>query len=233
MPRPSSTPFVHAEHAFQDLASQPRFLCEGPLAEAFGRTTLTLDQLRCGLLHPATSYEIRDEVLGELLALARADRDWTLVLVGVLLPGLRRRVTPWARAAGRAREDVEAEALSGMLTAIRSIDVRGGRLASRLVWAGARAAHRHLKQQARVQSTQQTVGLAVQNRPTPGHADLVLARAVRAGAVSDSEAQLIGDTRLGQLPLCEAAQRAGVPYKTAAQRRRRAEARLVTWLLAS
>lgn len=233
MPRPAPTPFVHAEQAFQALAAQPRFLCTGPMASLLGREAVTLDQLRSALLHPATSFEVRDRVISDLILHARGDRDWTLALVGLLLPGLRRRVTPWSRAVASSRDDIEAEALSGLIRGIRTIDVSGGRLASRLVWSGARAAHLLVKTQARVQSTQQPVGLSLEARPITGHADLVLARAVRAGAVSDSEAQLIGDTRLGHLPLCEAAQRAGVPYKTAAQRRRRAEARLVTWLLAT
>ena len=68
--------------------------------------------------------------------------------------------------------------------------------------------------------------------PKPfGHPDLVLARAVGAGVVCSDDAELIGATRLGEMTLEEAARAWGLDYKTAAQRRRRAEVALVTWIL--
>jgi hypothetical protein len=67
--------------------------------------------------------------------------------------------------------------------------------------------------------------------PRPwGHPDLVLERAVRAGVIGASDAELIGATRIGDVELADVANVLGISYKACHQRRRRAESALVEWL---
>lgn len=230
MSEPVSSPFVRTEDAFQHLAASPRFVLTGTVAQRLEREVVPLDHLRTLLLN--SPYDVSDELLAHVIELARTDRDWCLAVVGLLLPGLRGRVRGWTLAVPFLREDVETEALAGLVEGIARIDLAGGRLASRLVWSAARRAHAFLRTQARVAATQEPSGVRLEAplRLTSANPDLLLMRAVRACAISVDEARLIGDTRLGQLSLREAARRIDVPYKTAAQRRRRAEARLLRWL---
>src|SRR6266536_2671373 len=62
-------------------------------------------------------------------------------------------------------------------------------------------------------------------RPS-GHPDFVLARAVAAGVITRSAADLIGRTRLEDVPLSQAAAEAGLSYTAALNRRWRGERRL-------
>jgi hypothetical protein len=74
--------------------------------------------------------------------------------------------------------------------------------------------------------------LVEQFRSAPGalEEELVLARAVRAGALSRGEAMLILRTRIEGVPLASIATAVNVPYEALRKRRRRAELRLCLFL---
>ncbi len=59
----------------------------------------------------------------------------------------------------------------------------------------------------------------------------MLARAVHDGVLSAANAELIGETRIGRVRLCDLARAWDQPYKMLAKRRDRAERALVGWLL--
>lgn len=63
-----------------------------------------------------------------------------------------------------------------------------------------------------------------------GHPDFVLARAVRAGAITEAEAELIGATRLEGADLVSFALAEGCSIDVVRHRRFRAERRLVKFL---
>lgn len=68
--------------------------------------------------------------------------------------------------------------------------------------------------------------------PRPwSHPDFVLARAVEERVIDAGDAEVIGETRLGGVPLERVAAEWEVPYDTLQKRRRRAELRLARWLL--
>jgi len=67
--------------------------------------------------------------------------------------------------------------------------------------------------------------------PPWGHPDFVLARAVADGAITSTEAELIGSTRLEGVPLADAAAERDLSYQAAKKARLRAEHRLVAYLL--
>jgi hypothetical protein len=154
-------------------------------------------------------------------------------LAGVLLAGIGRRIYPLCRAFPRLAADLEAEALAGLLQAVRSWRLGQDRVASRLVWAAARGAHRLLRRETARQDREANVGLRLEPPARPAaHGDLLLAQAVHAGVLSRVDAELIAVTRVEEIPLRRLAGRQGVGYEALRKRRYRAEAALASWLLA-
>jgi hypothetical protein len=193
---------------------------------------IPLDVLRGLLLHPSVGFAARDGALTWLVQRAQADGGvWLVGLAGVLLPGIGRRVYPLCRAFPRLAHDLEAEALAGLIQAVRGWRLGQDRVASRLVWAAARGAHRLLRRETTLQDREASVGLQQEppSRP-PAHCDLLLAQAVRAGVLSRVDAELIAATRVEEVPLRQLAGRLGVGYEALRKRRYRAETVLARWL---
>jgi len=104
---------------------------------------ISVGELRARLLHPACPYPTRDRVLNTVLHLARAEGEpWLLVLVGLLLPGLRRSARTLLLANPGLAADLEAEMFTGLLTAIRTGPAIRARPGAELIWAARRAAPR-------------------------------------------------------------------------------------------
>ncbi len=222
---------------FTQLETSFRLLAAGPAPLGVQGQTVTaqwpdrlipVDELRARLLHPACPYPTRDRALNAVLHLARTDGEpWPLVLVGLLLPGLRRSARTLLLANPGIAADLEAELFTGLLTAIRTgPDVRA-RPGSELIWAARRAAER-LRQAER--SSSELAALPASPVVPAGHPDFVLSRAVAAGILAADDAELIAATRLGQLSLHTAAELRGISYRSAHHRRIRAERTLIDWL---
>ncbi|MBT8228518.1 MAG: hypothetical protein KJO75_23905, partial [Dactylosporangium sp.] len=160
---------------------------------------------------------------------ARTDGPhWVVAAVGMAMPGLR-RVAGWL-AAGRHGDtaDTDAALLEGFLKRLRTIDTDGERICGRLIDAGVRAV-----KLARAHEDAQDVTLvdAAWSLPPAApfdHPDWVLVRAVAAAVIAPEEQQLIAETRLGDTPLRQVAERLGVSLPLAAAHRRAAERRLAT-----
>jgi DNA-directed RNA polymerase specialized sigma24 family protein len=149
----------------------------------------------------------------------------------VLLPGIGRRVYPLCRAHPRLAHDLEAEALVGLLQAVKEWPCGKDRVATRLVWAAARAAHRLLRRELTVAEREAGVGLELAAPAGAAvHGELVLEEAVAAGVVSRRDAELIAASRIEEVPVRELAGRWGVGYEALRKRRQRAEAALACWL---
>jgi hypothetical protein len=195
---------------------------------------IPLDVVRSLLLHPSVGFDARDAALTWLVQRAQVEGGaWLVGLAGVLLPGIGRRVYPLCRAFPRLAHDLEAEALVALLHAVGAWRLGEDRVASRLVWAAARGAHRLLRRETTVGDREASVGLRLEPpaRP-PAHGDLLLAQAVRAGVLSRVDAELIAVTRVEEVPLRQLADRWGTGYEALRKRRYRAEAALVRWLAA-
>jgi hypothetical protein len=245
----SSTPAVRQRRLaragelrpFDVLDRSFRLLTAGPAPLALdGRTVghglparpIPLDQLRSLLLHPSVGFDARDAALTWLVGRAQAEGGgWLVGLAGVLLPGVGRRVYPLCRAFPHLAGDLEAEALAGLLHAVRQWRLGTDRVASRLVWAAARAAHRLLGREARVGEGEVGVGLRLEPPARlPAHGELLLGRAVAAGVLSRTDAELIAATRVEEVPLRLLASRWRTGYEALRKRRRRAELALAAWL---
>jgi len=225
-------PFDTVESSFRLLCADPDPLAlpAGAVAGLAGRP-VPLDELRARLLHPSARHATRDAVLGLLLARARAERGpWLVGLAGLLLPGLRTAVASLTAVCPGKSADIEAEALVGLLEGIARTEPGHPRTAARLCWLARNRARRLVRAEL-AEAARPGLDPVSAEPPRPyGHPDLVLARAVEEKVICAADAALVGDTRLGLLDLTEAASALGIDYKTAHQRRRRAETALAAWL---
>lgn len=227
------SPFEVLEKAFGLLVAgpEPLSLDGRPLRGLPGRP-IPLDELRGRLLHPSISYRTRDLAL--VMLLRRAKREggaWTVGLAGVVLPGLRRAAVPLGNALPGRVLDLEAEMLAALVETIATVPARADRLAARLVWPSVRAGHGFLARERRGREWEEPHASLEAPLPVTRHPDLVLAAAVAAGVVTPQEAELIGESRIGEVPLRVLARRWGVPYDALRKRRARAEPALVACLL--
>jgi hypothetical protein len=230
-------PFDTLEAAFTALVSGPaRLALDGrQVGHGLPARLLALDELRRLLLDPSVGFAARDAALAVLVDRAKTHGGAATVgLAGVLLPGLRRATAPLAQPYPSRIWDLQAEVLAGLLEAIAAFPSPAhhvDRVAARLVWAAIHAAERLLERERvwHARTTGTSRSSAPPPRP-PGHPDFVLARAVRARVISAVDAELVGETRIGRVRLCDLARTRGAPYKTLAKRRDRAEGALVSWL---
>ena len=229
-------PLAVLDRSFRLLVCEPAPLTLDGRSVGHGlpARSIPLDALRGLLLHPSVSFDTRDAALSWLVGRAQADGGrWVVGLAGVLLPGIGRRVYPLCRAFPRLAHDLEAEALVGLLQAVQTWQLGQDRVATRLVWAAARGAHRLLRHERALGERETSMGLRLEPPPRPpAHGDLLLTQAVRAGVLSRADAELIAATRLQEIPLHQLTGRWGVGYEALRKRRWRAEARLAGWLTA-
>jgi hypothetical protein len=230
----SAHPFDMLESTFQLLCCEPEPLAiHGAQVPGFPARVIALTELRSMLLHPSARPSGRDRALEVLVE--RAQREggrWTIGLAGVLLPGLRRNVASVCRRCPAVTDDVQADALAGLIEAVAEFDVTPGRIAGRLVWAAAGRARRRADRELAGDVRRGELSEAGAPRPPWGHPDLVLVDAVAAGVITTAEAELIGDTRVGGEPVPVWAAARGLADGTVRMRRHRAERRLVAWLRA-
>lgn len=228
-----------SDSPFDTLEATFRLGCEGPkpwsidgrCVPGLADRTIPLDELRGMLLHPSTSYQTRDAALSLLLSAARAQGgSATVGLAGVLLFGLRRAVSPLCGVCPERADDIEAEALVGLVEAITATEPGRPRLAARLCWLARNKAKRLFDAELAERRQPDRHPDATEPRLPWAHPDLVLVQATADGVIHREDAALIGDTRLGFLRLDEAALSLGISGPAARKRRQRAEKALVTWL---
>ena len=224
---------------FDTLEKTFKLLVKGPNPLAFDASeiaglpdqSIPFDELQAMLLHPSTSFDVRDAVIGALVA--RSQREGgaaTIALAGMLLPGLRRAGWALVKACPGKTDDIEAEMLLAFLEAVAVSDPSRARLASRLTWL-ARNGGKKLFRIELAERAEVGTDPVSSAPPRPwGHADLVLAHAVRAGVIGARDAELIGATRIGDVDLAHVARCQGVEYDALQKRRVRAESLLAVWL---
>ena len=228
----TDSPFDTLERTFVLLTSGPNPLAlDGTSVPGLPSRLVPLGELKARLLHPSTRFEVRDSIIDELVARSQSDGGrWTVGLAGVLLPGLRRAVWPLVQACPAKADDIEAEALAAFLAAVARCQPGRPRLASRLCWLARIGATRLLRAELAEQARPGSEPVSAAPPRPWGHPDLVLAKAVRAGVICASDAELISATRIGDTDLAEAAERLGLAYWACHKRRLRAESQLIEWV---
>lgn len=228
-----SMPLDAARSAFEWLVTGPHpASVDGRLFRGLPARRVPLNELRDKLLRRTCPHSLRDGVWAHLVLLARAEGGtWTVGAVGVALPALisiAARLS--AKFAGDPR-DIHAAVLAGFVAELAIVDLRRPRVMVRLRWAAYRAGHACVREalDAPVPSGH---GFRSTVPPAPwGHPDFVLARAVAEHAITASEADLIGSTRLEGVALADAAAERHLSYQAVKKARQRAEHRLVAYLL--
>lgn len=234
MPVGTVTSLDAIEAAYESLltATPPLTIDGAGLGHGLPDRPIGLAELRALLLDSGISYAARDAAWSELIRHGRSGADdWTVAVMGLLMPALRRASAKAALGHSLARTDLDAEVVTGCLEVLRALDESSTRVPARLFWGAYRRAWRageaakaadHLPLDAPV------AGAGTQ--PPAGHPDLVLSAAVQARVITKYEAELIGTTRIDEVRLRRFASQDGVAENTLLRRRQAAERRLCAWL---
>lgn len=224
--------FVMARSSFAWLLTGPDPVSvDGSHIPGLPSRPVPLDELGALLLAEDCTQATRDAAWAYLITRARSESGtWTVACVGLALPVLLRVAAIVTRRFTSDTHDLNAAVLTGFLQELREVDLVRPAILARLYWAAYREGHRALSEAAG--SPIPTADLEFRSAPPQpdGHPDLVLAAAVKAGAITTEEAGLISETRLGETSLTEAAQARGRSYRATQKTRERAEARLVAYL---
>jgi hypothetical protein len=225
-------PLDTARTAFALLVAGPQPLSiDGRRFPALPNRKIPLDELRDRLLGRGFPRHARDAVWRHLIARARAEgAAWTVGCAGVALPVLATTARWLADRYRGDRADAHAVVLAGFVDAISTVRLDGPGVFPRLRWAMRRASQTALEESLDAPTPMAPGFRSAVPRAPWGHPDLVLARAVEVGVVTRIEADLVGATRLEQVPVPEWARVHGVVPKTAYNRRAKAEKRLVAHL---
>ena len=179
------------------------------LGHGLPRRPIVLRELASILMHPSCDYAASDAAWRLLVHRARTTGPaWVIGAVGVALPGLR--AAAW-RLGHTFTGDVQAELLAAFVAALAGMDADEPRLAQRLCSAalvGARARLRAAEPARAEVAThapwprrrrQPRVGTRTSSWPVP----------CVAGVITPDEAELIGVTRLEDVPIAEYADPGG------------------------
>jgi hypothetical protein len=220
------------EQAFRVLATGPGSL----VFDARGMAGLpdrlmTVLELRDLLTGGSVRGEALDEVWRRLAVWTRQERPaWTVAAVGIAVPGLKRIVAGAVADRCHLVEDIESEAVAGFLHALRHDDLKAANVWLRMMWSVWRCVDRVRCAPEEALASGEAAAVSRIPRAPYGHPDLLLYRAVVAGILTAKEADLIGDTRLGQVLVEQVADAEGVTAQVMRMRRNRAEHRLVAAL---
>jgi hypothetical protein len=228
----STSAITAAEEAFTVLAA-----CPAPLAfDARGipglpDRHLDLLQLRDLLTDRGVPAPVVDTVWRRLTVQARNwGPAWVVAAVGMAVPGLTRLAARLTAGHAAQSDDIASEVVAGFLHELRTTDLDPPRVWLRLLWAAWRAGLRARQVRDFAELPDDLPAGASTPRVPYGHPDLLLGRAVAAGILTRYEADLIGDTRLGDVLVDQLADQQGVSAAVLRMRRNRAERRLLAAL---
>jgi len=240
---------------FDDLEARFRYLITGPkplslhgrsLGHGAPKRPITLAELRA-LLTEYENWPLHDAVMRELIRRANhpSGEPWMLSIVWMLLPALRKAAGDLTRNFPGDPADIEAELLTGLITAVRNFGPCGSRIAWHLVDKATSTARRLCRRETRValgfmsSAMDRTAlhpawsvpGAADVHAPEPWHdPTYVLATAVRAQVLRPDEAELLAATQLDDHDLHELAAESSISYRTLRQRHLRARRKLRAFL---
>ncbi|PPK61895.1 hypothetical protein V5P93_002368 [Actinokineospora auranticolor] len=223
-----------ARSTFEWLVTGPHPVSlDGRLFPGFPARWVPLDEVCDLLLRADCRQTVRDAVWTHLVRLARTEGGtWTIGAVGVALPAL---TSVCARLSARFAgdpSDIHAAVLTAFVAELATIDLHRPRVMNRLRWVAYRAGYACVRE-ALTMPRPSGLGYGSMTPPPPsGHPDFVLADAVAAGVITAAEAELIGSTRFEDVSLADAAALRDLSHQAVKKARRRAEFRLVDYLLA-
>ncbi|MFE3182087.1 hypothetical protein ACFXKR_14635 [Streptomyces violascens] len=234
------SPLDQVESAFLSLAAGASPLSV-PVALSAGSdvvSPLSLARIRARMVLPSCTEQARAGVWSEVLRRrALFGEPWGTVAVGLTLPALRRTLSRLPRLVEVEACELEQEVLAAVTAELTLLTVDEPQAGLRLVRAGDRAAHRLLyaaQRTRRIEAVTLDENAVPQPLPAHGKAEVfaVLERAVRAGVLTEREAELIAQTRLERQVMAKAASTVGMSVRAAFRHRAAAEQRLAAALAA-
>ncbi|WP_181786101.1 hypothetical protein [Streptomyces phytophilus] len=228
-------PLDTARECFGWLVTGPQPLAvDGRAYAGLPNRLVPLDELRERLLHRRCPRATRDAVWAELITRSRREgATWTLACTGMALPVLATTVRWLTSRYPDDAFDIQAEVLTGFLGALATVDLERPHVLVRLRWVAYRAGIALLFEELDAPTPLPPGYRSTVPRPPWGHPDLVLARAVREGVLTRTEADLIGATRLEDVPISRWADSHRTTVPAAYQMRHRGEHRLTDYLRGS
>ncbi|MFB6393577.1 hypothetical protein [Polymorphospora lycopeni] len=192
---------------------------------------IPLPALRDWLLRHPNAYTARDEVWRELIRRARLDGpQWVVAAVGMAMPALRQYAAQLSAVYGGDPADVDAEILTGFLTALRDhVDLAKPAPHASLCKAAWRAGHHLLRQQQEYLPVDDIEHVAAGPRAPRvpyGHPDLLIRRAVTLGILDPEDEQAYVDVRLGHRAIEPIAAANGVSVDALRMRLSRIDSRI-------
>ena len=200
-----ASPLAAADAAFMVLTCEP-----APLTfdgDTLGPDTglpggvIALPALRDWLLAHPRAYPARDAVWRALIRRARLDGPgWVIAAVGMAMPALRRYAGQLAAGYPGDPADLDAEILTGFLTALRDrVDLARAAPYAALCRAAWRAGHALRRQASEYLPVAEVEHLTGPRCPTVpyGHPDLLVHRAVTLGLLEPEDERPYIDVRLG------------------------------------
>ncbi|MVU77135.1 hypothetical protein GPX89_07720 [Nocardia sp. ET3-3] len=202
-------------------------------AAALPESPVTWGRLAHLLLDTSVSFEVMDvDVVWQwLVAWARRQGDEAvLVCAGLAMPMLAATAARLAIRIDGERAEAEAAVLAGFVEEIPRINLRATRVWCALRWAAYRGGRAWEEAEAITTAPipRQEAGIPAQR--TDGDLETLLALAVVEGVIDAKDAALIADTRLGRRSLRSCKSEQANSNNWLVIRRKRAEARLGTWL---
>ncbi|WP_255375773.1 hypothetical protein [Saccharomonospora sp. CUA-673] len=165
---------------------------------------IPVDELRDLLLRRSCPRRVWDQVWRHVITRARSEGStWTIVAVGLALPMLTHMAARLTDRYAGDPADIHSEIVQGFLDTLQTIDLTTGRITIRLRWAAYRSGHRALIAALDGPTPKAPGFFSAEPKPSSGHPDLVLARAVQVGVLTPTEAEMISETRLGETLLTE------------------------------
>lgn len=231
-----SSPFACVDAAFTALTTEPHPL-RIDLSHLDPDLGLPADpinvaDLRTWLTEHRRDWAALDAVWRELITRARLDGPvWVVTATALALPALVRCAADLVAGGWRGDpDDVDAEVLTGFLTALRDhVDTAKPAPYAGLRRAALRAGHALVAQQRGVVLVDDIdavpAGPRTPHRPW-GHPDLLVRRAVDLGLLDPCDEQPYIDTRLGRRAIEPIAVRLGVSVDALRMRLRRVDERL-------
>lgn len=229
-----TSPLAAADAAFAVLTCEPDPLTldMDTVAPDIGLPSgvVALPALREWLLAHPHGHTARDAVWRELIRRARLDGPaWVIAAVGMAMPALRRYAGQLCAGYTGDPGDIDAEILTGFLTALRDrVDLaRDAPYASlcRAAWRAGRALRRQAHEYTTVDDVEHIAGPRAPKVPY-GHPDLLVRRAVGLGILDEDDEQPYIDVRLGRRAIEPIAARLGITVDALRMRLGRIDARI-------
>jgi hypothetical protein len=191
---------------------------------------MALPALRDWLLANPRAYTARDAVWRELIRRARLDGPaWVIAAVAMAMPALRRHAGRLATGWAGDPADIDAEILTGFLTALRDrVDLARDAPYAGLCMAAWRAGHELRCQTGDAVPVDDVEHLTGPRTPTLpyGHPDLLVQRAVGLGILDKVDQEPYIDIRLGRRAIEPIAARLGITVDALRMRLERIDVRI-------